>query len=575
MWPTDLDEEDTCDRSLQNLWQLFTGLLQRLCEAFAQLLGPQAKPTDVFKKDDDLPQTSETALLEHYAAGHSWQQVSQVSPRPSTADHDLTGRRTTFTEASCRGSPAGTFEGLTAEPTYHRAATAGYAQAHVASGLPAPGPQQAQAQRGHMQLQHPAQHHKRQSQQWAPYLAALPAGARPHSFNRDGLLQSAEPAQYVSGAEGALHVQEWGTQGFKEPRLSRPLPPEASTHRALRPTQSDMGPVAGAHDQQIAVPGPRDDTLAHMHPVLQYYLDPDLHVLSQAEHPQTDAPDLTELMSPQWTSAHAVNVIEFAELHLGQLIGEGAFGKVYYGHWHNQEVAVKVLTADAAQHAQMAREFEREVRIMSALPPHANVLRLVGACLMPPAVALVTPFCPRGSLYGILHSPEVQLSWAQVAHLCLGAAKGMQHLHSHSCLHRDLKSGNLLVDASWTIRVADFGLSKAMETVATLTGGLGTFQWMAPEILARQRYSQKADCYSFGIVLWECCARQVPFAGMNGIQAALAVMERGLRPAIPPHTPPELAHLISACWAAIPEQRPSFSDIAARLDTLCHTLRHV
>lgn len=41
MWPTDLDEEDTCDRSLQNLWQLFTGLLQRLCEAFAQLLGPQ------------------------------------------------------------------------------------------------------------------------------------------------------------------------------------------------------------------------------------------------------------------------------------------------------------------------------------------------------------------------------------------------------------------------------------------------------------------------------------------------------------------------------------------------------
>lgn len=85
---------------------------------------------------------------------------------------------------------------------------------------------------------------------------------------------------------------------------------------------------------------------------------------------------------------------------------------------------------------------------MSALPPHANVLRLVGACLMPPAVALVTPFCPRGSLYGILHSPEVQLSWAQVAHLCLGAAKGMQHLHSHSCLHRDLKSGELVASCA-------------------------------------------------------------------------------------------------------------------------------
>ena len=53
----------------------------------------------------------------------------------------------------------------------------------------------------------------------------------------------------------------------------------------------------------------------------------------------------------------------------------------------------------------------------------------------------------RGSLYGILHSPEVQLSWAQVAHLCLGAARGMLHLHSFNCLHRDLKSGMLHSDS--------------------------------------------------------------------------------------------------------------------------------
>ena len=65
------------------------------------------------------------------------------------------------------------------------------------------------------------------------------------------------------------------------------------------------------------------------------------------------------------------------------------------------------------------------------------------------------------------------------------------------------------MDEGWTVKVADFGLAKAMETVATLTGGLGTYQWMAPEVLARQHYSQKADVYSFGVVLWETCARQV------------------------------------------------------------------
>ena len=152
---------------------------------------------------------------------------------------------------------------------------------------------------------------------------------------------------------------------------------------------------------------------------------------------------------------------------------------------------------------------------MTMLPGHPHVLRLLGACIQPPLMALVTPYCPkcdlllsllyiiafitfntvlllshacpvwpdittvdvnpwrdpfrelnssiyevtlslgwrewrceggwrllrRGSLYALLHSPTVQLSWGQVAFICWGAAKGMQHLHSHHVIHRDLKSG--------------------------------------------------------------------------------------------------------------------------------------
>ena len=67
---------------------------------------------------------------------------------------------------------------------------------------------------------------------------------------------------------------------------------------------------------------------------------------------------------------------------------------------------------------------------------------------------------------------------------------------------------------------------------------VGTPAWMAPEVLAHQRYSEKADVYSFGVVLWEMTARQIPYREMNGMQAAVSVMNRGLRPDIPAHTPP-------------------------------------
>ena len=57
---------------------------------------------------------------------------------------------------------------------------------------------------------------------------------------------------------------------------------------------------------------------------------------------------------------------------------------------------------------------------------------------------LLTSGACRGSLYGMLHSPTLELTWAHVAAMCCGAARGMQHLHNHSVLHRDLKSGKSL-----------------------------------------------------------------------------------------------------------------------------------
>lgn len=85
---------------------------------------------------------------------------------------------------------------------------------------------------------------------------------------------------------------------------------------------------------------------------------------------------------------------------------------------------------------QLVCEFQREVVAMSAVPPHPNVLRLVAACTEPPRLALVTDYCPLGSLYGVLHSPRPPGSQAWLLNVCLGVASGMAHLHHHRVLHR-------------------------------------------------------------------------------------------------------------------------------------------
>lgn len=94
----------------------------------------------------------------------------------------------------------------------------------------------------------------------------------------------------------------------------------------------------------------------------------------------------------------------------------------------------------------------------------------------------------------------------------------------------------------------------------------------APEIVRQERYSEKADVFSFGVILWELLTRETPYRGMHGVGLALAVAQYGLRPPVPGYCPREYAELISRCWADAAAARPDFGQV---LDTLQSMRAHV
>ncbi|KAL5728800.1 mitogen-activated protein kinase kinase kinase [Ranunculus cassubicifolius] len=261
--------------------------------------------------------------------------------------------------------------------------------------------------------------------------------------------------------------------------------------------------------------------------------------------------------------------IPWDDIQIGERIGLGSYGEVYRADWNGTEVAVKKfldqdLSGDALE------QFRCEVRIMLRLR-HPNVVLFMGAVTHPPNLSILTEFLPRGSLYRLLHRPNLQLDEKRRLRMALDVVKGMNYLHtSHpTIVHRDLKSPNLLVDKNWVVKVCDFGLSRLKHhTFLSSKSTAGTPEWMAPEVLRNEPSDEKSDVYSFGVILWELATLRMPWSGMNPMQVVGAVGFQNRRLEIPEHVDPMVAQIIIDCWESDPSLRPSFSQLMSRLKRL-------
>lgn len=285
-------------------------------------------------------------------------------------------------------------------------------------------------------------------------------------------------------------------------------------------------------------------------------------------------------------------IFRASDLVIGELLGRGFFGEVYKViHKETKEVMVlKELYKWVDEDAQ--KNFLKEVAVLRSLS-HRNVLRFIGVLYKEKKLHLITEFVGGGTLASLLHatSNQVPLSWAEKIHFARDISMGMTYLHSKSIIHRDLNSGNCLVrdvGKDRTVIVADFGLARLCKTTEG-TGTVinrksqrerrkrytvvGTPWYMAPEMLRGNKYDDKVDVFSFGIIMCEIIGRvqadpdfmpRTDDFGLNRQEFIKTFCQVENNPC------PEIFYKVAfLCCNLNPDKRPSFKTLQEWFDRIC------
>ncbi|KAB2094926.1 hypothetical protein ES319_A01G000600v1 [Gossypium barbadense] len=220
-------------------------------------------------------------------------------------------------------------------------------------------------------------------------------------------------------------------------------------------------------------------------------------------------------------------------------VASGSYGDLYKGTYCSQDVAIKVLKPERVD-ADIQKDFAQEVFIMRKVR-HKNVVLFIGACTKPPTLCIVTEFMCGGSVYDYLHKQKGVFKLRSLLKVAIDVSKGMSYLHQNDIIHRDLKAANLLMDENEVVKVADFGVARVKVQSGVMTAETGTYRWMAPEL---------------------------PYEYLTPLQAAVGVVQKGLRPTIPKNYNPKLTQLLERCWQQDPTLRPDFSEIIGILQQI-------
>ncbi|GMF26919.1 unnamed protein product [Phytophthora lilii] len=264
--------------------------------------------------------------------------------------------------------------------------------------------------------------------------------------------------------------------------------------------------------------------------------------------------------------------IPYSSLYFTRVLSKGAFGEVWLAQLENRQVAVKRILNEKKNDEKEIECFGAEIKLMASFS-HPKIVEFLGVSWSSMQdVCAVTEYMGKGDLYGFLKRRQGQLNWRDhKIFLAEDVADALGYLHglSPKVIHRDLKSKNILLDDAFRAKLSDFGISRERSVEDTMTAGVGTIYWTAPEVLMGKKYTEKADIFSFGIVMSELDTHAVPYSDkrdnsgkkLQGMKIVQMVIRRNLRPTFSSDCPPLVKELADRCLDSDPDVRPSAMEL--------------
>ncbi|KAG9416268.1 hypothetical protein AC1031_000669 [Aphanomyces cochlioides] len=262
--------------------------------------------------------------------------------------------------------------------------------------------------------------------------------------------------------------------------------------------------------------------------------------------------------------------LDESRLTLQRKLGSGAFADVWSGTYQGESVAVKKLHANRVTLHQL-QSFVEEITLMATFDS-PYIVKLIGAAWTRPSdVKCVMELMDGGDLKDCLdHNTPQDFPWNDKFMHIYSIVEGLVYLHSLNIIHRDLKSRNVLLDSKKSTKLTDFGVSKE-DLQATMTVGVGTFRWMAPEVIQDKSYTTSADIYSFGVILSEFDTHRIPYEDLKNPSSGLPVgdsailvkvVQGDIQPRFTREFPPWILKMAMQCLAHNPDDRPTATQLS-------------